>query len=209
MLISRVKDFNLRFRSKHYSGDPTCVVDARASDTIDPRATQAFKELDNVILSFRSSFPAHLKNPLNGNVLDPHLYCASLYPHVSVRSFQEPPLLANCLFVTRCTILLHDPHADVRQSGCVSALKILTAARATLDLIYTVWSTSYDITLIDLSCSVSLLRTENRYRIAHQSSLQICWLMSGRVLVRFLKAAQEANSHDQVLTLRSELEFIQ
>lgn len=33
--------------------------------------------------------------------------------------------------------------------------------------------------------------------------------MSGRVLVRFLKAALEANSHDQVLTLRSELEFIQ
>lgn len=33
--------------------------------------------------------------------------------------------------------------------------------------------------------------------------------MSGRVLVRFLKAAQDANSYDQVMTLRGELDFIQ
>jgi hypothetical protein len=33
--------------------------------------------------------------------------------------------------------------------------------------------------------------------------------MSGRVLVRFLKAAQEANSQDEILNLRTELEFIQ
>lgn len=33
--------------------------------------------------------------------------------------------------------------------------------------------------------------------------------MSGRVLIRFLKAAQEANSQDQILTLRTELDFIQ
>jgi hypothetical protein len=55
------------------------------------------------------------------------------------------------------TIVLHDPHADVRQSGCISALKILTAARAILDLIYNVWSTSYDITLLDSFCSVLVL----------------------------------------------------
>lgn len=118
-------------------------------------------------------------------------------------------MLLNGLCVARCTILLHDPHADVRRSGCISALKILTAARATLDLIYAIWSTSYDITLIDLSCSVSLLRIEIRCQITNQPSLQFCWLMSGRVLVRFLKAAQEANSPDQMLTLRGELDFIQ
>jgi hypothetical protein len=59
------------------------------------------------------------------------------------------------MYRVSCTILLHDPHADVRTSGCISALKILTAARATLDLIYAVWSTSYDITLMDLSCTVA------------------------------------------------------
>lgn len=60
------------------------------------------------------------------------------------------------LFTSRLTIVLHDPHADVRKSGCISALKILTAARAILDLIYNVWSTSYDITLLDSFCTVSL-----------------------------------------------------
>jgi hypothetical protein len=33
--------------------------------------------------------------------------------------------------------------------------------------------------------------------------------MSGRVLIRFLKAAQEMDSKDQILTLRTELEFVQ
>jgi hypothetical protein len=51
--------------------------------------------------------------------------------------------------------MLHDPHAEVRLSGCVSSLKILTAARAILDLLYDIWSTSYDITLLDSFCSVS------------------------------------------------------
>ena len=50
--------------------------------------------------------------------------------------------------------MLHDPHAEVRLPGCVSALKILTAARAILDLIYNIWSTSFDITLLDSFCSV-------------------------------------------------------
>lgn len=108
-----------------------------------------------------------------------------------------------------CTILLHDPHADVRKSGCISALKILTAARATLDLIYAVWSTSYDITLMDLSCTVSHIITLpfSKHRIGGYQ--QFCWLMAGRVLVRFLSAAQEANSQDQIATLRTELEFVQ
>lgn len=72
----------------------------------------------------------------------------------------------------------------------MSAQKILTAARTILDLIYSLWSTSYDITLADLSCTHS-------------------WLMAGRILVRFLKVAQEAESHDQITTLRTEVEFIQ
>lgn len=55
---------------------------------------------------------------------------------------------------TSCTILLHEPHADVRNSGSLSALRILNAARDILDLIYALQSTSYDITLVDLACSV-------------------------------------------------------
>lgn len=87
------------------------------------------------------------------------------------------------------TIILHDPHAEVCQSGCISALKILTAARAILDHIYAVWSTSFDITLLDSFCS-------------------LCWFFSGRVLVRFLRAALDARSLDQISTIRAEIDFI-
>lgn len=51
-------------------------------------------------------------------------------------------------------MVLHDPHAEVRATGCLSALKILTSARAILDLIYAIQSTSYDITLLDTFCIV-------------------------------------------------------
>ncbi len=59
-------------------------------------------------------------------------------------------------------MVLHDPHAEVRKSGCISALKILTSARAILDLIYSVWSTSFDITLLDSFCSVRLFVSVSR-----------------------------------------------
>jgi len=141
------------------------------SEPIDPRGSPAFIEIDHVASSFRASFPNHLKNPITDNVVDPHLYTATLMPHVA-------------------TIILHDPHADVRQSGCISALKILTSARSILDLIYDVWSTSYDISLLDSFCTFT-------------------WFMSGRVLLRFLQAAMDNHSQEQIATLTAELNFVQ
>ncbi|PPQ85887.1 hypothetical protein CVT25_015829 [Psilocybe cyanescens] len=175
ILISLVKAFNLRFRSKHFSGDPSVATvyseDPTTTDEpVDPRGSAAFIELDHIVSSFRASFPSHLRNPISDNVVDNHLYTACLMPHV-------------------LTVVLHDPHAEVRKSGCISALKILTAARAILDLIYNVWSTSFDITLLDSFCT-------------------FCWFVGGRVLVRFLQVALDANSVDQISTLRSEIEFI-
>jgi len=76
------------------------------------------------------------------------------------------------------TILLHDPHADVRKAGCLSALKMLNAARAILDLIYVVWSTSYDITLMDLSCTVICLLS--RIQCGPYSLASAGMLVSGR-----------------------------
>lgn len=176
IMISQVKTFNSRFRARHFAGDVAVQANPfsdnlQSSEPIDPRGSQAFIELDNVVSSFRASFPSHLRNPIVNNVVDNHLYTACLMPHVA-------------------TIVLHDPHAEVQRSGCISALKILTAARAILDLIYNVWSTSFDITLLDSFCS-------------------FCWFAGGRVLVRFLQAALEAKSMDQVSTLRAELDFVQ
>ncbi|KAJ7619127.1 hypothetical protein DFH06DRAFT_1235416 [Mycena polygramma] len=175
MLISRVKTFNLRFRAKHFFGDPTVMSphneQSNPMEPIDPRGSPAFIELDDIALSFRSSFPSHLRQPIVGNVVDQHLYAASTMCHIA-------------------TILLHDPHANVRRLGCVSALKILTAARSVLDLAYAVCSTSFDVTLLDPFCSY-------------------CWFISGRVLVRFLQAAMDSNATDQISTLRAELDFFE
>lgn len=80
--------------------------------------------------------------------------------------------------ISSAMIVLHDPHADVLQSGCISALKILTAARAILDLIYSVWSTSYDISLLDSFCSVRALLYANGGLIhlpLHTVLLVCCW----------------------------------
>ncbi|KAJ3570257.1 hypothetical protein NP233_g4533 [Leucocoprinus birnbaumii] len=168
ILISRVKAFNTRFRARLHAGDSS-VTNSESEDH-DPRGSPAFIELDHITSSFRSSFPSHLRNPIMDNVVDNHLYTACLVPYVAA-------------------IVLHDPHADVRRSGCISALKILTAARAILDMIYSIWSTSFDITLLDTFCSFA-------------------WFTAGRVLVRFLQAAIDAAGQDQIATLRAEVEFV-
>ncbi|KAF8168005.1 hypothetical protein B0H34DRAFT_683893 [Crassisporium funariophilum] len=175
IMLSQVKAFNMRFRSKHFAGDAsvtTLYPDTlqSANDPVDPRGSAAFIELDHVVSSFQASFPRHLRNPIMDNVVDNHLYTTCLMPHIA-------------------TIVLHDPHAEVAQSGCISALKILTASRAILDLIYNVWSTTFDITLLDSFCS-------------------FCWFVGGRVLVRFLQAALDARSLEQISTLRAEIDFV-
>jgi hypothetical protein len=149
----------MRFRSRHFAGDAAVACsfsdNIQSPDPVDPRGSPAFVELDNIISSFKSSFPAHLKTPIHDNIVDSHLYTAFLMPHLCVQSGNLSRLL---LLTTKysATVVLHDPHADVQQSGCISALKILTAARGILDLIYSICSTSYDITLLDSFCSVSL-----------------------------------------------------
>ncbi|KAF7339384.1 Eukaryotic translation initiation factor 3 subunit H [Mycena sanguinolenta] len=175
MLMSKVKTFNLRFRAKHFFGDSTMMSphseQLNPAEPVDPRGSPAFIELDNIAASFRSSFPPHLRQPIAGNVVDQHLYLACTMPYMAI-------------------ILLHDPHANVRRSGCVSAVKILTAARSVLDLAYAVYSTSFDMTFLDPFCTY-------------------CWFIAGRVLVRFLQAAMDANTPDQISTLRAELDFLE
>jgi hypothetical protein len=91
ILCSFVKNFNMRFRAKHFAGDPTvkampdympCNILPDASDCVDPRGSQAFIELDHIVSTFKSTFPIHLRNPVANNIVDSHLYTASLMPHV-------------------------------------------------------------------------------------------------------------------------------
>lgn len=85
--LAQVKTFNSRFRARHFAGDVAVQANPfsdnlQSSEPIDPRGSQAFIELDNVVSSFRASFPSHLRNPIVNNVVDNHLYTACLMPHV-------------------------------------------------------------------------------------------------------------------------------
>ncbi|KAI0345199.1 hypothetical protein BDW22DRAFT_1482423 [Trametopsis cervina] len=175
MLFSKVKNFNIRFKSLAYSGDAsvTPMLDINNNDGLlkySPRTTPLFLELDNLVLTFKNKFPAHLKNPVVNGKVDYYLYSAW-----------------NILHITQ--IHLHEPYARPGSESCLFAFKILTAARAIVDLLHDISSSSFDISLLDI------------YPF-------LCWFMAGRVLVRFLKSAQEAQAQDQILSLKTEVEFL-
>ncbi|KAH9937175.1 uncharacterized protein B0H18DRAFT_969438 [Fomitopsis serialis] len=182
MILSRVKNFNMRFRSKHHSGDPSaqvinnlfppphaCKYSDSDGEPMDPRQTAAFLELDQLVTAFRSSFPVHLRNPAKEQV-DAHLFSAITAAHLA-------------------DILLHESHAVIGRKNCVSSCRILNAARAMLDLLYQVNSTSYDLTFLSVFPVM-------------------CWFMAGRVFVRFLLAAINQNSEEQCLTIWAEVDYI-
>ncbi|THV04844.1 PDT-domain-containing protein [Dendrothele bispora CBS 962.96] len=159
------------FRARHYAGEDASsspVVDA--NEPIDPRRSTAFIELDRTTSNFLLLFPPQLKSPIQGNVVDPTLFAAIFMGHIS-------------------NIILHEPHADVRRAGCISALKMLTAARAVTDMVCNVWSTSFDISLFE-------------------PFISFCFFATGRVFARFLQAAVEQNSVEQITPLSQEFDII-
>jgi hypothetical protein len=94
MLLSRVKVYNLRFRSKRFTGDPAFAYasnyaevwekdsDEARDGAADPRRTSGFIEIDHIALMFRQSFPLHLRNPIRDGRVDLHLYTACLLPNM-------------------------------------------------------------------------------------------------------------------------------
>ncbi|KAH7931095.1 hypothetical protein BV22DRAFT_1101451 [Leucogyrophana mollusca] len=171
MLLSRVKSFNVRFRAKQHAGDPSSMPrgTVRNSLKLDLRTAPAFFELDDLVASFRTSLPHHLRDPFANGGLDSHLYTTYLTVYAT-------------------TIILHEPHANVESMRCTSAMKMLVGARGILDLLYALWSTSYDLSLLDYFCP-------------------FCWYLAGRALARFLRAAKDANCAQQVRTLNTDLDF--
>ncbi|KAG2044739.1 hypothetical protein BDR03DRAFT_848081 [Suillus americanus] len=175
MLLSFIKNFNNRYKIKSNLGE-TRFLPVRNfatqgyGDQPDIRLSPAFIELDQLLVSFRSSFPSNLKDPFRNGLVDTHLYTTFLTAHVTI-------------------ILLHEPHANIDRANCTSAAKILESARAILELIYAVWSTNYDIGLLDYFCP-------------------FCWYLAGQCFGRFLRAAQDAACVQQINTLRAELDFV-
>ncbi|KAL5535512.1 hypothetical protein ACEPAF_3606 [Sanghuangporus sanghuang] len=178
ILMSRVKNFNLRFRSKHFAGDPDMIPPAGSSNEeqsataqyIDPRDTPGFIKIDHLVSAFIPSFPKGLRSATRDGVVDIHLLLALLAPNVA-------------------KILLHEPHVDLQRRGCISAQRILEAARAILDQLYAIWSTSFDLTLLENFCCFA-------------------FFMAGRVLTRFMRQAKESGNQIQGQAVRTELEYI-
>ncbi|KAH9840158.1 uncharacterized protein C8Q71DRAFT_746053 [Rhodofomes roseus] len=142
MLLSRVKNFNARFRAKYYAGDPsTFTVDPNGQSTPsqDIRHTPAFSELNQLITDFQSSIPPHLKRPVKNGVVNAHLFSACTIAHLAV-------------------ILLHETHAHIESKTCHSSLNILNAARGILNLMYDVCATSYNLSLLGQFVVVSSAR---------------------------------------------------
>lgn len=155
-LSAKVKTFNLRFRAKHFSGDGEGSLSYntfRADEPVDPRNTMSFIDLDGTVTSFIATFPSHLRNPLTKDEkMDCTLFAAMAMSHVYVYRYYHGCSRLYSRF--SAMIVLHEPHADIRSRGCISALKILTATRSIVDLIYTAWSTTFDLSLFESFVSV-------------------------------------------------------
>ncbi|CAE6458019.1 unnamed protein product [Rhizoctonia solani] len=118
------------------------------------------------------SFTLFIKDPISqtNRGFDTLLFVAHLIPHTAI-------------------ILMHEEHADINSPNCLSTQKSLLAARAILDLIYLVCSTSYDMTRLPSVCT-------------------FCWFMAARVLVRVLKHRHQSGKTSEAATMRSEVQVI-
>lgn len=86
MLLSRVKSFSVRFKGRYQAGDaayysPTSSP-ADGEAEYDPRDAPVFQDLNHTVLSFRQSFPPHLRDPIQDGTVDPHLYSACVGAHL-------------------------------------------------------------------------------------------------------------------------------
>ncbi|KIO22819.1 hypothetical protein M407DRAFT_27693 [Tulasnella calospora MUT 4182] len=196
ILLGKVKTFNVRFKMRYTDGGgptssggsvytaspfnqdqpqpspeyPYGAPSSTASSKIDARETAEFQVLDNLIRSFSASIPKEFQDPVPTKLrskLDPVLYTAHLLPHVAM-------------------ILLHDPHADIGSSDCLSSQRILSATRSILELIYKLCGTSYDLIYLDHACSFS-------------------WFVAGAALIRLLKARMGNSNGAEVERITQEL----
>ncbi|KAI0702317.1 hypothetical protein BC835DRAFT_108286 [Cytidiella melzeri] len=156
LLFSKVKNFNIRFKSLAFAGD------ASVTPPVEPTGQDSYSQ--------QNQFPVQFRNPIAAGKIDHYLYSSWNLVHIT-------------------QIQLHEPYSRPGKQSCTSALKILTASRSIVDLLHAISSSSFDVSLLDISAFLS-------------------WFMAGRVLVRFLKAAQDAQAQDQILSLKTEIAFL-
>lgn len=153
MLLSRVKVFLGRFKGRFYAGDSNMFTPAAlhcaSLEDLDCRDSPAFSEVDQLLSSFYASFPSHLRNPVHDGLVDCYLYTACSATQLCVHPPSSQHSAEDHFCPSSGIILLHEPHAILDSPTCISATKILNAARFILDLLYKLASTSFDVSLLD------------------------------------------------------------
>lgn len=162
ILLSHVKNFNLRFRGRYYQGDASMytanpVVEPPA--TFDPRSSPAFKELDSLVAGFRPAFPSHMRSPVQDEMVDAYLYTAHTAAYLCVVYSSSDGFTLLTAYSCRAQLLLHEPHARMMSPRDPSTPKLLNAARGILELMYAISATSYDLALLDHLPIVRLVRS--------------------------------------------------
>lgn len=82
LIISRIKNFNHRFRVMEDLGDPgSKSTRMNILNQPDVRSTTTFSQLDDLVMSFRSSLWQDFKDPFVNNRVDLHLYATHMALH--------------------------------------------------------------------------------------------------------------------------------
>ncbi|KAG8997271.1 hypothetical protein FRB93_000404 [Tulasnella sp. JGI-2019a] len=165
VLLGRVKTFNGRFRYKYTDGDG---ADYQSSTAAPSPASGAGSDAP----------PKTYGRPVNEG--------SSGVEHG--RQAGSDPLYGSPI-PHMAMITLHDPHANVFATHDVSAEKLLKSARAILDLIYKICSTTFDLIYLDHSASTA-------------------WFFAGVTLIRFLNARTIQKNDAEVARLNQELGVI-
>ncbi|KAG8786879.1 hypothetical protein FRC12_016141 [Ceratobasidium sp. 428] len=196
-LLSRITNFNIRLRTR--------IGDAVTS--LDLRNVPAFKTLDSQIAAFRLSIPRAFRDafdaPPPGTVFDSQgrvLRWGGLPGTGTVggtgagaggvgsgAGVFDGILLAALLVPHVATILLHDPHCDPDSRNDGSVLKCTNSARAILDGLYRLMSTTYDF--------------------SHLPHIMISyWTTASRWMIRLYGSALFMGDFDQATIIRGEIE---
>ncbi|KAJ1300998.1 hypothetical protein OPQ81_003421 [Rhizoctonia solani] len=194
-LLSRITNFNIRLRTR--LGD--------TSPSLDLRTVPAFKTLDSQIAAFRLSIPRAFRDafdaPPPGAMFDQHgrvlrwgqsdssaagMNAGGVGAGAGAGVF-DGILLAALLVPHVATILLHDPHCDPDSRNDGSVLKCTNAARAILDSLYRLISTTFDFS-----------------HLPH--SLIYYWTVASRWLIRLYGSALFMGDFDNATIIRQEIE---
>ncbi|KAJ9109233.1 hypothetical protein QFC21_000562 [Naganishia friedmannii] len=126
LLLNKVNKFNRRLRMHGRSTERPVLGEKENNE---------LQELDSLIGAYILHFPASLRDPLMplqariSKPLDIDLFAAQILMHQS-------------------TMLLHEPHADLKDPNNISTARLLSTARGTLRMLCLVTSTSLDLGLI-------------------------------------------------------------